>query len=103
MFHEDAVVAQENLTDCLSSRPKQRPRQSFRWRHDEGGLSAGNLAELDKALCKVEDTVEAACEGQRGRPLRIGRLGRSFGLGVRVRLSPPSAHFVRRTFLCGRV
>jgi outer membrane receptor protein involved in Fe transport len=34
----------------------------------------------------LTDTVEAAYEGQRGRPLQIGRSGRSFGLGIRMRL-----------------
>lgn len=34
----------------------------------------------------LTDTVEAAYEGQRSRPLQIGRSGRSFGLGIRMRL-----------------
>lgn len=34
----------------------------------------------------LTDTVEAAYENQRSRPLQIGRSGRSFGLGVRMRL-----------------
>uniref|UniRef100_B0T7R6 TonB-dependent receptor n=1 Tax=Caulobacter sp. (strain K31) TaxID=366602 RepID=B0T7R6_CAUSK len=33
----------------------------------------------------LTDTIEAAYEGQRSRPLQIGRSGRSFGLGVRIR------------------
>jgi TonB-dependent receptor len=34
----------------------------------------------------LTDTIEAAYENQRSRPLQIGRSGRSFGLGVRMRL-----------------
>ena len=34
----------------------------------------------------LTDTVEAAYEGQRDRPLQIGRSGRSFGFGLRIRL-----------------
>lgn len=34
----------------------------------------------------LTDTVEAAYEGDRARPLQVGRSGRSFGLGVRLRL-----------------
>jgi len=34
----------------------------------------------------LTDTIEAAYEGRRSRPLQIGRSGRSFGLGVRIRL-----------------
>ena len=34
----------------------------------------------------LTDTVEAAYENQRSRPLQVGRSGRSFGLGVRMRL-----------------
>lgn len=34
----------------------------------------------------LTDTVEAAYENQRGRPLQIGRSGRGFGLGMRMRL-----------------
>lgn len=34
----------------------------------------------------LTDTVEAAYENRRDRPLQIGRSGRSFGLGVRMRL-----------------
>ncbi|WP_454715876.1 TonB-dependent receptor [Caulobacter segnis] len=34
----------------------------------------------------LTDTVEAAYENQRSRPLQIGRSGRSFGLGLRMRL-----------------
>lgn len=34
----------------------------------------------------LTDTIEAAYEGQRSRPLQIGRSGRSFGLGLRMRL-----------------
>lgn len=34
----------------------------------------------------LTDTIEAAYEDQRSRPLQIGRSGRSFGLGLRIRL-----------------
>jgi TonB-dependent receptor len=34
----------------------------------------------------LTDTVEAAYEGQRNRPLQVGRSGRSFGFGIRMRL-----------------
>lgn len=34
----------------------------------------------------LTDTVEAAYEGRRDRPLQVGRSGRSFGLGLRFRL-----------------
>ena len=34
----------------------------------------------------LTDTIEAAYEGQHDRPLQIGRSGRSFGLGIRMRL-----------------
>lgn len=33
----------------------------------------------------LTDTIDAAYEGQRSHPLQIGRSGRSFGLGVRIR------------------
>ena len=34
----------------------------------------------------LTDTIEAAYEGRQSRPLQIGRSGRAFGLGIRIRL-----------------
>lgn len=57
-----------------------------------GYLDAAGSYDLSRGVSvfveasNLTDTVEAAYENQRGRPLQIGRSGRSFSLGVRMRL-----------------
>lgn len=51
-----------------------------------GSYDLSSRVSLYVEASNLADTVEAAYEGQRDRPLQIGRSGRSFGFGLRIRL-----------------
>lgn len=51
-----------------------------------GSYDLNSRVSLFVEASNLTDTVEAAYEDQKTRPLQIGRSGRSFGLGVRLRL-----------------
>ena len=51
-----------------------------------GSYDLGSRVSLYVEASNLTDTVEAAYEGRRDRPLQLGRSGRSFGFGVRMRL-----------------
>lgn len=51
-----------------------------------GSYDLSSRVSLYVEASNLTDTVEAAYEGRRDRPLQIGRSGRSFGFGLRIRL-----------------
>jgi len=51
-----------------------------------GSYDLGPRVSLCVEASNLTNTVEAAYEGRHSRPLQIGRSGRAFGLGIRVRL-----------------
>lgn len=51
-----------------------------------GSYDLSRRVSLYVEASNLTDTVEAAYEGQRNRPLQLGRSGRSFGFGIRMRL-----------------
>jgi TonB-dependent receptor len=59
---------------------------------DAGYLDVAGSYDLGRSMAvfieasNLTDTTEAAFEGRPGRPLQIGRAGRAFGLGFRVRM-----------------